>query len=427
MNPELKKEAVEYFGKKALQRLFSLFKKKIESLGYVSGSVKIKHTEEEREAIEAWTGEKIKTNPATVSLTKFEKRLIGSRFEPFTLLEIVEWVTKEPIVPKKDREMEQEKKKEDYFQYLLKAFPHPFAKLVIKKIRNKEKGSTAFMTLYNEGDFHSIEVVLKAVSHLPAEGDFERLPIFAERITGNPHYFDKNKRLYQAIEMVMCEKENREYRSSLSAEDETNLLTLVNLDKDDLHSFVTVFGLEAFRNGERIQQWHYANQEGSVQNIPLRSLRNIDVVKPIAGNIVFILENSGVYSSLLDKLDGVYPVICTHGNLKLSGKLLLDKLVKGGATLYYSGDLDVKGIVIAKNFKNLYKENIQIWRMGVEEYRHSISNVPLSTSTLERLSLRKTDKFYEVISEMKKEKKAGYQEPLLQKLIADIKEHVKLC
>ncbi|MBV7504810.1 DUF2399 domain-containing protein [Bacillus sp. sid0103] len=423
MDSKLKQEAIEYFGKKALQRLFSLFKNKIESLGNVSGSVKIKPTEEERAAIEAWMGTKIKASPVTINLTKFERRLIGSKFESFNLLEIIEWVTKEPIAPKKNRQLEEQQKKEAYFQYLLETYPHPNATLVIEKIRNKEKGSASFAALYNEGDLSSIEVILKAISHFPQDGDFERLPIFSERITGNPHYFDKNKRIYQAIEMIISEQENREYRSSLTAEDETNLLTQVYLDKDDLHSFVTVYGLEAYRDVDKVQQWHWANREGTVQNISLRSLRDVEVVKPVAGNKVFILENSGVYSSLLDKLEGVYPVVCTHGNLKLSGKLLLDKLVKGGATLYYSGDLDVKGIVIAKHLKNLYKEKIKIWRMGLEEYRTSISNVPISSIALERLIQKGFNEFNSVIEEMKKVKKAGYQEPLLQQFITDIKEH----
>ena len=422
MSIDEKAEALQYFGKKAFQRLFSLFKVKIESLGTVSGTVKIEPTVEEKKAIDSWMGTKIKTSPVTISLTKFEKRLIGSRFESYSLLELVELVTSEPIIYKKDMELQLEAKKQNYFSYLLEQNPHPNAQLIIYKIINKEKGSTGFITSYNENDFASIEVILKAVSSFPKDGDFERLPIFAERITGNPHYFDKNKRIYQAIEMIMCEKDNRSYRSNLSAEEETNLLSLVNLDKDDLHSFVTCYGLQAYRDGKILQQWYWANQEESVQNIPLRSLRNIEYVKSVTGKKVFVLENSGVFSSIIDKLNGVYPIVCTHGNFKLSGMLLLDKLIKGGAEIYYSGDIDVNGILIAKHLKMKYKESIHFWRMGIDEYHASVSNVELSNTSLDRLELDKMDEFYEVVREMKTIKKAGYQESLLAQYISDIKK-----
>lgn len=422
MNKEVKQEAKDYFGRKAFQRLFFLFKDKIESLGYTSGTVKIEPTDEEKAVIEIWMEKKIKAKTITVSLTRFEKKLAGTKFEELTLWEIVELVTEKPIIPKKERKARNEERRKKYFSELYERFTHPNAQIIIRKMENKEKGAYGLISLYNDKDFQSIETILKAVSNFPAEDNFERLPVFAEHITGDPHYFDKNKRIYQAIEMLIAEKENREYRGQITAVDETELLSLVNLDKDDLHSFVTIYGLEAYRSGDLIKQWHWANIERNVQNIPLRSLRSIDTIKPLKGNKVYILENSGVYSSLIDKLDSVYPVVCTHGNIKLSGILLLDKLIKSGAKLelYYSGDLDVNGISIARRLKRRFGSNLYIWRMGVEEYSKSVSNVEISTASLRKLDLNETDDFYEVVKEMKKIKKAGYQEPLIQEFITDI-------
>ncbi|MDT8860534.1 TIGR02679 domain-containing protein [Alkalihalobacillus sp. MEB130] len=418
------REVEEYFGRRAFSRLFSLFKSKIESLGYVSGSVKIAPSDEERTAIESWMGIAYGGKTITISLSKFENRLIGSKFEEITLYEMVELITKESIIPKKERERREEEKKNAFFRKLREGYPHPYAQVVVRRILEKEKGSSRFIALYNEQEYDSIEVILRAISNLPPDGEFEKLPLFAERITGNPHFFDKNKKLYQAIEMVLCEKEDRDYRSNLNAEDEVNLLAMVGLEKDDLHSFVTCYGLVAFREDVMLQQWYWANQEESVQNIPLRALRHIDTVKPVIGKKVFVLENSGVYSSILDKIDGVYPIVCTHGNFKLSGMLLLDKLIKSGAEIYYSGDIDVNGIAIAKYLKNKYKESVRIWRMGLDEYRKSASKVPLTNAGLERLNLDESDEFYEVVNEMQHLKVAGYQEPLLNLFVFDITEGI---
>jgi uncharacterized protein (TIGR02679 family) len=425
MDEIVKNEAIIYFGKRAFHRLFLSFKKKIESLGKVGGSVVLFPKEDERNAIESWLGLPFPGKSMTLSLKDFEKRLIGSRFEALSLWRLVELITGSPIVWNKERKEQEEKEKAAYYHSLTEKYPHPNARILIHKIVNKEKGANGFITSYNSGDRNSIEVVLKAISELPNDGEFERIPIFADRITGNPHYFEKNSKLYQALELLMSEIEKRSYRSHLNIEDESELLSIFGLAKDDLHSFVTCYGLEAFRNGEVVNQWHWANKEKTVQNIPLRAMKEIDEVRPARGNVVFIIENSGVYSSVLDKLvDDVYPVICTHGNFKLSGLLLVDKLVKSGTKLFYSGDIDIGGIKIANFLKGKYGGNVHFWRMGLEEYQYSLSQVPLSLSSMNELDYIMEPSLKELIVQMKIEKRAGYQEQLLNSFVQDIKNHL---
>jgi uncharacterized protein (TIGR02679 family) len=421
MDTTKKSEAIDYFGKRAFNRLFSLFKDRIESLGSVGGTVKFSPNTEELEAIHKWLGDSgfVKSgSEVKVSLIKFEKRLAGSRYEGITLWELVEAVTHSRIIFKKDRRSQEEAAKRHYFEKLTKKFPHKNVDLIIEKIINKERGTTGLIASYNAGEFLSIETSLKAVSNLPKEGKFERLPVFAKRIAGDPHYFDKNKKLVQALELIVSDMEGYSYRSILNAEEESELLSIVGLVKDDLHNFVTVYGLEAFRGKEIIKQWFWANKEKSIQNIPLRSLATIDSVRPIKGNKVFILENSGVYSSVLDELQDVYPVICTHGNFKLSGLQLMDKLIQSGTELYYSGDIDVNGIVIANHLKKKYGNKVHFWRMGPEEYKRSLSEVELSS--LNRLEAIKHEELIETIEVMKVYKRAGYQESLLNLFIDDI-------
>lgn len=418
---KLKVEAKNYFGRRAFLRLFSSFKIKLESFGKPTGTVSFAPTKEERTAIENWFGYEFLDDTINVSLIKFEKRLIGSKFEEFNLWGLVELVTGSPIVLKVDKMEEEERRRIAFYQGLAGKYNHQDAQSLIEMIVNKEKGTTGFVSSYNSGDIESIEVIVKAISNLPRNGEFERIPIFAERITGNPHYFDDSSKLYQALELLLSKVEDRSYRSYLNAEDEDDLLSLFGLAKDDLHSFVTCYGLEAYRDGKMLNQWHWANEERSVQNIPLRSMKRIDEVKPVRGNAVFILENSGVYSSIVDKLEnGIYPVICTHGNFKLSGLLLMDKLIKSETQLYYSGDIDVNGIKMAQFLKSKYGDSVQLWRMGLNDYEKSLSQVPLKQTTLSKLNYVTEPELIRVIDEMKIQKKAGYQEPLLDLLVDDI-------
>jgi uncharacterized protein (TIGR02679 family) len=426
MGSIFKEEALQYFGKRAFTRLFSLMKEKMESRdNNGGGTVKFIPFEGEREALVKWFGEPFPTDFVSVSLDKFEKRLLGSKYENIGLSELIELVTAKPLISKKEKIENQEKSKNSFFQSLIEKYPHPNVEQIIDQTLKKGKGPTGFIISYNEGDYHSIEMALKAVSHLPEEGRYERLPIFAERITGNPHYFDKNKKLYQALELLLSEKEGRSYRSKLNAENEVDLLSLVGLAKDDLHSFVTVYGLNAYRGNQIIQQWKWANHDLIVQNIPLRSLKNIDTIKPASGNNVFVIENSGVYSSIIDELDDIYPVVCTHGNFKLSGLILLDKLVKSGAHIYYSGDLDANGIFLARYLKQKYGEQMHYWRMSVEDYQKSVSDIELTKLALKRLESIIDWELTDVIQKITEEGRAGYQEPLINNFIMDIKQRCK--
>ena len=46
-----------------------------------------------------------------------------------------------------------------------------------------------------------------------------------------------------------------------------------------------------------------------------------------------------------------FPLVCTYGQVKLSGIILLNLLVDSGYKLYYTGDIDPEGIQIADKLK----------------------------------------------------------------------------
>lgn len=421
MDPLFKYEAKQYFGKKEFRRLFDLFKKKIESLGKVGGSVTFIPTPDERTTIEKWLDKRFSGNSATIYLEKFEGRLKGLRFEEFTLWELVELVTEERIIPKKEKEQQEFLDKQRFFEGLKGEFSHTYTDILVEKIQIKEREVAWITTLYNGGDYQTIKILFRALTSLPSEGEFERLPVFAERITGDPHYFDKIDRLCNILEIIQAHKEGRSSRSNMLSEEKESLLEAHGLAKDDLHNFVTCYGLEASKDGQIVQQWHWANIEKTVQNIPLRSMKRLDSVSPVIGNAVFAIENSGVYSSVIDRLDGsLAPIICTHGNFKLSGLLLLDKVVKNGWTIYYSGDFDANGVAFAYFLRRKYGHSVQYWRMEHEDYIDSISTISLTERALKRLTSINDITLLPVINEMVKRKKAGYQESLLNKLKDDV-------
>ena len=91
-----------------------------------------------------------------------------------------------------------------------------------------------------------------------------------------------------------------------------------------------------------------------------------------------VFENPTVFSGILHRALKTRPsLICIFGNFKLASLVLMDKLVENGVRIYYSGDLDREGIIMADKLKLRYESKLVLWRYGVEDYRDIVSMVRL--------------------------------------------------
>ena len=113
-------------------------------------------------------------------------------------------------------------------------------------------------------------------------------------------------------------------------------------------------------------------------------------------------------------------MICTSGQLKRCVLKTLDMLSDSGCTIYYAGDFDPEGLLIADKILSRYKTAVHIWRMSKEDY-YSIKRVaPLSESRLKKLDSLKVTKLKELGDAIKSEKKAAYQELMIPDMIEDV-------
>ena len=137
---------------------------------------------------------------------------------------------------------------------------------------------------------------------------------------------------------------------------------------------------------------------------------------------VFIVENQMVFSYLCEYFkDKNISFLCTSGQLKTAALILIDMLCEAGCKIYYSGDFDPEGIEIAEKLIQRDK-NIVPWCFLKEDYRRTISENIISNERLKKLDKIENICFKELIEEIKKERKAGYQELLLDKMKKDIEE-----
>lgn len=358
-----------------------------------------------------------------ISLQDFEAMLQRSKFSSYTLVQLLEEVLQEKLITNKEVEALEKMAEEQYFQRLSEQFPQ--SKWWFEWIQVNPHDAKFIWSLFRkekEGLFNLLAFVHNGLMNLPLNGEYERLPLFSQKITGNPHSFDLNgslgKLLLHSLYVYKKLHNDSEIQFPKTTEEINDLLSEFNIVRDDLWNFVTCQGLLASCDDIVHPVWEAAIKTNYVMNVPMRELIKLKRVWPATGNKIWVVENSSVSSSLMDAQPHS-PIVCTHGQIRTAGWMLLDRLVESGCTLYYSGDFDPEGLVIAEKMKKRYKGNVILWRMDEESYIKSLSEEDITDRTA-KLNNIHIEELQNIKKTLLKIGKSGYQEAIIQQLIEDM-------
>jgi hypothetical protein len=95
-------------------------------------------------------------------------------------------------------------------------------------------------------------------------------------------------------------------------------------------------------------------------------------------------------------------------------------LLDSGAEIYYSGDTDPDGIRIADRLWKKYGDRIHVWRMSEEDYVKSLSEEEIGNVSIKKLETVENPVLRKTAKEVRKKKRAGYQENILKDLLEDM-------
>ncbi len=417
-------QAVTFFkSEQAYRKLFNQFKKKYESLGRIGGTVPANlFTADELEVIGGFfgmPGSKLASR-GSISISAFENQLAETRFGEVSLKQLLDVYFGETIISKKQKRLDKEAKNREFV------------------LRQKEKhDGLAFWFDYVLNDGSEVRWIWSLIEKEPDSFERmagwlsaayralpenpERLPMFSQRITGDPHAFDLHTDLGKLLLHVLMVDSTDGGVIPASTEAVNELLQYYKIYRDDLLNYVTCAGLYARTEGGAHPVWSAAVEQNTVQIVPLRELISLVKVYPASGSDVWIVENSGVCATLLDyKPDA--PIVCTNGQFTLAALLLLDKLVEAGCVLHYAGDFDPEGLGMAQRLLVRYPVgNVKLWHMDVRSYLRSNPMKELSQERMEKLNRIVHENLQEVVAEMRRIGKAGYQESLVERMVEDIR------
>jgi uncharacterized protein (TIGR02679 family) len=113
--------------------------------------------------------------------------------------------------------------------------------------------------------------------------------------------------------------------------------------------------------------------------ISLRKLVRSPPAWNVANRDVFVCENPNIVSIASDRLGhDCAPMVCTDGMPGAAQRTLLSQLAAAGARLWYHGDFDWPGIVIANLV--IREHSARPWRMSADDYVSATAAVTMPAS-----------------------------------------------
>lgn len=428
-NEDLLGQCTAYFkSNRSFHRVFEKIKEKYQSLGKIGGSIVLTDlSEAEKEALTGflrkdYTGQK----SAVIKLERFEKALETTRFGELCLEEILKsYFGQAEMISNKEAKTLFIEERDRFFEQIVNDFKDTAAGGWLRDVIGHGGNAYGVLTKRYNADRDrlqkDIDAIARAFNALPClTGEKEPLALFASQISKNPHAFDDGTECGQLLQYAVMYRFN--HPKPQNAEEKAELYYRAGLLVDEVSNYTLCCGLKGYKE----QQIHPGWEGFYISREPMQvSLRNLSLLNRVVSpeGKVFVFENPAVFSAMMDRFPHrCLPLVCTYGQVKLASLVLLDMLAKEGTAIYYSGDFDPEGLLIADKLKKRYGSRLLLWRYGAGDYALACSNQKIDRKRIKKLEKLKDEPLRQVGKCIEKQGAAGYQELLTDVLEKDIDE-----
>ena len=434
MEEKMLEECTLYFRKnKAYSRMFMEMKKKYIKYGKLSGKIFLGDlTEAECRGLGAVFGKSLLPGDFTFSISQLQAALNETKYCDVKVEALVEKYFNEKILSRSQKREEKTELGQRFWEALLREAGSRFGEgakgtLWLEAVWGQHKYGYQMIMRERERSGDGIKEVLmevcSALAYLPqgdgGEKENVRLAVLGAEITKNPHYFDRQEAagrlLVSALSFTYKTEEPK------AQEDVLALYYMAGISPDDISSSTTCYGIHFYEKEKEHGAYRCFIEKGEKYVLTLSNLSRLTRAESHRKK-VYIIENQMVFSQVCEEMGGEeYSVVCTSGQLRTASLFLVDLLLRSGCRLYYCGDIDPEGIGIADRVLARGPGQILPWRMTREDYYRSISDEMLTEKRLKKLDKIVNAQLRELGELLKAEKRAGYQEHLIDLMVKDIK------
>ncbi len=406
MNNISKQLAAYLKTKKGLTRLMNKLKEKYIALSRPSGTVIINNiTEEESTDISNLLGKRIKKEDnLKTSFKEITKKINQGKYNGFNWEELLYAYFEEKLITKKERNLNKQEEENCFYQKLYKKNKDKKYVEVLKNII--EKDDIIIKTVkqkYNKNknalqeELENILLLLDSIPTTPTS-----LAVYSS-ITGNPHYLDLNKSTSTFFLKILSRIKNIEFEDK--NEVKINILSEINVYTDPVSNYVITYKLI----GNTIL--NELNKNNEVVNLNLLNVKNLDKLSTESKE-VYVFENPSMLTSLMNLF---VPIIITSGIPNLSLYTILQKLEESNIKIYYNGDFDPEGLLIAEKLKLRFPK-IKLFCYDIIDYNNAKSKEKISSSRLKKLDNINIEELQNIKKILLESKISAYQEQNLDRI-----------
>lgn len=391
---------------------------KYQSLSKFSGTIKLDNlSSSEAVSLSRLFGTTYKEGEnISISIKKFLQIMDNSKYEDFDIHTLVQEYLNVTLVTNKEKSAKESKEEKEYYKSIIN--DNSIGSIWLEWVIATE--NTPYKLIHQRYNKNKLNLkkelinIIKLINNLPRQRLL--LPIYASTYTGDPHYLDLDNNHSILFFHALSYLEKTTYPNNREAK--IKLLSKYNIEIDNLSNYVLTYNL--LSNKQYINQFS-KNKESLILNI-----QNIITTKYFntPSKKVFIFENPSILTEIIAN-DINCSVIISGGFPNTSVYLLLDKLLEKENKLYYNGDFDPEGLLIASKLKEKYQEKLTLFCYETKDYENCISKKSVATKRLNKLK-KINDKDLLIIKELLiKNKLAAYQENNKNRIINYIKNTEK--
>ncbi len=431
--PLLEQQCRAYFrAHPVFDKLLTGFREKYASYGTFGGTVVLRSvTRQEIEDLEGFFQKSFHGQKSvSVSAVRFEKALKASKFASLTPREVLELYFAEEMTGKKERQQREAAKWQKILAEAKEAYAGTLAGEWIAQLDQRAikvylgKGCSEANDRQEEAE-RVLSLGARILNGLPyLQQRTEYLAVFAARITGNPHGFDPGtsdgQLLYLLVQWAAAQRGILVQQSKLfPALQKQKYYLTAGILRDDISNYAILCGVHGWKaDGSLHQGMEGFFDEKEMVQVPLSVIAGWQRIT-CPNREIYIVENPSVYAMLCAKWEGRRACMCVNGQPRLSALLVLDLLAAAEVKIWYAGDFDPEGLLIAQKIKAYYQGECVYWHMSAADYEAGKSGQKISPRRMKMLSRIADPQLIETAEAIRKAGMAGFQENICERYLEE--------
>ncbi len=416
-----------YLKAHCLDEFMNLWKQQYIKYGTCKGSIVFNLTQENQSDIENLMGlDYYGKKEVKITYSQLKKALQETRYADCDFNEVLMLYFNGAISTKKQLKNHEEKEIHSFFTSLIQI--EGKSSQWIQSVYLHKDGAyiriVQEMKVDKKRCFKQLSEVMKALNALPIwKNQKMNLSVFSSLYTKNPHAFDKGSfNRYILMQGILNLLEVK--KSDKTSLEENELLYQAGLYQDGISNYCSIARLRAVQcDGQIHPGWAGFYHSWEALNVNMDNLLAIQGI--VSQQKVYIVENPSIFQALLKRIKEKkiedFALICTNGQLNYSAYLLLDLIQKAHIPMYYCGDMDPEGLLIAQRLCNRYP-SLHLWHYEISDYKAALSNQKASEKRMAMTKQLKEKKLLQIAQEMQKNRnQIAYQENILDRYLDDLK------